>query len=246
MLVAVDVAGRPVEAARDLGGDRFTCPACGGPVLLKRGRVVIAHFAHRPGAQCWSEPESVHHLRAKHLLATRFRSHGYRVRLEETHHEHGRRVDVAVTVPSGHRVAVEVQDSAISVETAKARTRIDKRLGFFATLWVFTDRRAAALLAVSVPAGVVHRAESRVPKEMLWVDNRYRQGLFVLDLTASAVWNLRLDEVYTRESCDPEGTTHYYQPRTLRCITCYPTTFALTARPGRYHGEWAVIFAPFS
>ncbi len=77
-LVGLDT-GRPVEAARDLAGDRFTCPACGGPVLLKRGRVVIAHFAHRPGAECWSEPESVHHLRAQHLLATRFRGHGYRV-----------------------------------------------------------------------------------------------------------------------------------------------------------------------
>jgi competence CoiA-like predicted nuclease len=125
VLVALEVTGERVEAAHELAGDRFTCPACAGPMVLKRGRVTIAHFAHfahfahLPGAECWSEPESVTHLRAKRLLAERFREQGYQVRLEETHHRHGRRVDVAVTMPTGHRVAVEVQDSAIAVEEAK-------------------------------------------------------------------------------------------------------------------------------
>lgn len=242
MLVALNAGAAPVEAARDLVDTRYTCPACAGQVLLKRGRVKIAHFAHVPGAECWSESESVTHLRAKHLLAERFRSQGHHVRLEEIHYQHGRRVDVAVTTPSGHRVAVEVQDSAISVEDAKARTRLDRRLGFLGTLWVFTDRRAHALLAVAQPPGSDNYIECRVPKEMLWVDNRFGQGVFVLDVDDAAVWHLRLGSAFEREGYDEYGDVHYYQPRTLKHVTCTPAEFDLTFLPGRYTNEWAVVF----
>jgi hypothetical protein len=71
-------------------------------------------------------------------------------------------------LPTGHRVAIEVQDSAIAVEEMKVRTRIDRRLGFLATLWVFTDKRARALLAVAQPPGEGKYIECRVPQEMLW------------------------------------------------------------------------------
>lgn len=33
-------------------------------------------LAHLPGSECWSEPEIVTHLRAKQLLAHRFRGWG--------------------------------------------------------------------------------------------------------------------------------------------------------------------------
>lgn len=241
MLVALDTTREPIEATRELVGDRFTCPACSGPMLLKRGQVKIAHFAHLPGAECWSEPESVTHLRAKQLLAERFREQGYQVRLEETHHRHGRRVDVAVTMPTGHRVAVEVQNSAIAVDEAKARTRLDQRLGFLGTLWVFTHQRAQILLNAAQPEADI---EIRVPKEVLWVDNRFGQGVFVLDVDAGAVWRLTLGSAFEREGYDQDGNTHFYQPRTLKYVTSTPAAFALTCRPGRYDKEWAVIFAP--
>ncbi|MCP2168225.1 competence protein CoiA family protein [Goodfellowiella coeruleoviolacea] len=186
------------------------------------------------------------HLRAKHLLAHRFRGQGYQVQLEETHVQHGRRVDVAVAMPSGHRVAVEAQDSAIPVERAKARTRLDRhRLGFLGTLWVFTDNRARSLLAAAQPPGYdLVDIECRVPREMLWGDNRFGQGVFVIDVDAEEVWNLRLSSAVERTGYDEDGIPHSYQPRTLKNIISTPATFALTCRPGRYEKEWAVIFAP--
>lgn len=243
MLIANDVNGRPVEAARDLPVGTFGCPACDGPMLLKRGRVKVPHFAHLPGAECWSEAESVSHLRSKHLLAEKFRRLGYEVRLEETHRDQGRRVDVAVTVgDKGHRVAVEVQDSAIAVETMKARTRIDRALGFLGTMWVFTDKRAQALLSVADTD-----VEVKIPNEMLWVDRRYQQGIFVLDLGAEAAWNIELGPPHLRHSewYDQDGNecASSYAPRTLRCPIRHAANFALTCRPGRYPKEWAVVFA---
>src|SRR5688572_1558295 len=83
-------------------------------------------------------------MRAKLLLADRFREQDYHVVLEERHTDGHRRVDVAVTVPGRHgpeRVAVEVQDTAISVNELKRRTNLNRQAGFFATVWVFTSNR---------------------------------------------------------------------------------------------------------
>lgn len=86
-------------------------------------------------------------------------------------------------------------------------------------MWVFTDKRARILLAVAQPPGEGEYIECRVPKEMLWVNNRYRQGVFVLDVDAEAVWNPRLHSAFTREGHDEDGDLHYYQPRTLKQVT---------------------------
>lgn len=148
-----------VEASRSLAGGDFHCSLCGGAVILKRGRVKVAHFAHQPGAECDYAGESVPHLLAKRVLADQFRCLDYIVELEEPHPAVSRRVDVAVTVPpSGARIAVEVQDSPIKVDEMKRRIQADKRSGFFGTVWVFTSRRAARLLG----AKTTH--EVRVPK----------------------------------------------------------------------------------
>lgn len=239
MLVAHDPAGQPIEASRDLVDSEFRCPTCDWPVQLKRGRVKVAHFAHLPGAECWSEPESVTHLRAKQLLAARFRLFGYQVRLEEVHHQAGRRVDVAATVPTSNgppvRVAVEVQDSAIAVEEMKSRTRIDRNLGFLGTVWVFTDKRARAVLALA--DGDI---ETRIPKELLWVDNRFRQGVFMLDVDAEEMWNVTLSAASTRYPDWDDGFG--YTPKTLRYPKRRPASFALNWRPGRYANEWAIVF----
>ncbi|MGJ3224032.1 competence protein CoiA [Micromonospora aurantiaca (nom. illeg.)] len=135
-----------VEAGKDLTPGDFRCLECAWPVVLKRGRVKVPHFAHQPGSPaCASGGESVTHMRAKTLLARRFRAQGYEVVLEEAHPAQQRRVDVAVTLidraGAARRIAVEIQDSAIAVDEMKRRTTADRHAGFFATLWVFTLSR---------------------------------------------------------------------------------------------------------
>ncbi len=242
MLVAQNPSGERVEAARDLAADAYTCPLCAGAVILKRGRVKVAHFAHTPGAICdWARESLSHHL-AKRVLADRFRALGYAVELEEPHPGANRRVDVAVTMPTGHRVAVEVQDSAISVEEMKRRNRADQRSGFFGTVWVFTSKRTARLLTAR------EDDEVRVPNEIRWVQNRYGQGVFVIDENSGRMWRCHFGRVvrpgeshewYT-EHGELTGVDH--PDRTLRSTKTVSRTevgFTLTSRRARYDKPWS-------
>jgi len=249
MLVAQCLSGERVEAARDLPDGTFACPHCSTAVILKRGRVKVAHFAHAPGAVCDWARESATHLLAKRVLADQFRALGYTVNLEESHPKETRRVDVAVTVPSGHRVAVEIQDSAISVAEMKRRNAADRRSGFFGTVWVFTSARAYRLMIV----GAAH--EVRVPDEMRWLANRYGLGIFVINERDGQMWRCQFGAVVrdggSSEWYTPEGelTGEDYPSRmlrTMKTVTATETGFALTARRSRYdkpgHADWAVVF----
>lgn len=59
----------PNDAARD---DEHRCPQCGDLVVLRRGEVKRAHFAHKPSATC--SAETVEHIVAKHAVAEAARS----------------------------------------------------------------------------------------------------------------------------------------------------------------------------
>jgi hypothetical protein len=247
MLVARTPFGVPVEATRELTPGAYACPLCSASVILKPGRVKVAHFAHTPGADCAAAGESIRHLAAKRLLADRFRDLGYGVLLEESHPRHARRVDVAVSLPSGHRIAVEVQDSPIEVLEMKRRQNADRAAGFFGTAWVFVGRRAALLLA--------DEGEVRVPPEIRWLANRYQQGVFVLDTDAGQMYRATFGDVFRDGSYvewrDGNGdmTSQDYPGRTLRATKSVghePVGFALTCAPSQYHrpgsDDWAVIF----
>jgi competence CoiA-like predicted nuclease len=147
MLVAHDSTGSRVEASRHTPPSQYFCPACRPRVIAKPGRIKVPHFAHTVTSHCPSAGESVDHLRAKRILAERFRAVGYEVVLEEPHSGE-RRVDVAVTLPHPHhplRYAVEIQNSAIDPREMFRRFLADLESGFWWTAWVFTGSRAAPL-----------------------------------------------------------------------------------------------------
>ncbi len=249
MLVATGPSG-PVEAGREIPTEAFACPVCRDGVILKRGRIKVAHFAHVPGADCGAAGESPRHLLGKRVLADEFRAIGYRVTLEDSYPQMGRRVDVAVAMPTGHRVAVEVQDSPIPVAEMKRRMAADRRLGFFGTAWVFTGRRHDIL---AVPDG----AEVRVPEEMRWLSSRYCKGVFILDGPSGALFQATFGGVYR------EGTsTSWYEPggvlagedypgrflTATRSVNLRPVRFALSPHKSPWHRphrpDWGVGFAP--
>lgn len=227
-----------VEAGKELATGDFRCPECSWPVVLKRGRVKVPHFAHQPGSPvCSSGGESVTHMRAKTLLADRFRAQGYEVLLEEAHPAHQRRVDVAVTLidrtGAPRRVAVEIQDSAIAVDELKRRTVADRHAGFFATMWVFTLNRLRH--ARSVLPGY----ELRLPEEMRYLINRWRTPIAVLDIEHEQLL------LVSTETAVRDGNTYFNQHgdqqwsagrvlKATREIFTYPGEFALTAIQGRY------------
>ena len=248
MLTATRSDGVRVVAVRELDDADFLCPMCESSVTLKRGRVVTPHFAHKPGADCpASEGESPRHLQAKLVLWQWFIKLGYEAQVEETHRDAGRRVDVAATLVDGKgmpwRFAIEAQDSSIQVQTMKDRISLDKRLGYVATGWVFTHHRASRLMTAGSD-------EVRVPDEMLYVENRYRKGVHVIDASTSTMWNLTLsstnreDRSYSWYEQGGQLTGAHYPgrtPKTIKRIERQKVGFRIGVSLGRY-SEYAVHF----
>jgi hypothetical protein len=239
VLVALQVhPGERVEATRELPAAEFLCPSCGWRVILKRGRVKVPHFAHQSGSpECASGGESVTHMSAKALLAREFRAQGYTVELEEAHPQQHRRVDVAVTLTDRtgavRRIAVEIQDSAISVDEVKRRSTADRSAGFFATVWVFTLNRLGGTRSV-LPG-----YELRLPEEMRYLINRWRTPIAVLDVEREQLFLVSTDVAVRVSDAfhNAYGEEQWPTGRTLKSTKeVFPDLgeFTLTAVCGRY------------
>ena len=88
-----------LEAAVCHKGGIFVCPQCKCEVVLKKGRVRIAHFAHKPPIECVAGvPETAAHYRAKLAIRDGLRKRGLTAELEKVilSTEGDRRADVAI------------------------------------------------------------------------------------------------------------------------------------------------------
>jgi competence protein CoiA len=96
------------EAENADRGSAYTCPKCERSVVLERGRIKIAHFAHKPPTDCtWAKGETLAHLEAKKLFKDAFLLRGLRAEVEFVVPSlpNDRRADVMVWSPPGIRVA---------------------------------------------------------------------------------------------------------------------------------------------
>lgn len=120
MLVAMK-AGQLVLADNAHDKTGYSCPGCHEPVILRRGRHKIAHFAHRPGSQCQlGEGETAEHLLGKRQLLQWYRQRGEQVELEVYLPQIAQRPDLLL-IERGHRVAIEFQCSPLSLKRLRER-----------------------------------------------------------------------------------------------------------------------------
>lgn len=61
-------------------GEKYYCPGCGEEVILRRGEVKVAHFAHKSGTNCTQE--SILHKTAKKLIIEVITNYRDRVRIQ--------------------------------------------------------------------------------------------------------------------------------------------------------------------
>ena len=123
MLVA-EHQGVRVEAAAAQRGLSYVCPKCKGVVILKQGRKVIWHFAHKPPTDCsWATGETVAHLEAKKIVRDSLVARGLRAEIEYivTALPGDRRADVMVWSPDEVPVAIELQHTSIGVDEIERR-----------------------------------------------------------------------------------------------------------------------------
>lgn len=70
MLIALNSAGELIDANRALPGS-YTCPICNRPVVLKKGKVKLPHFAHQTLKDCFMytyKKETMAHIEGKYAL----------------------------------------------------------------------------------------------------------------------------------------------------------------------------------
>lgn len=129
MLMAHNSKGDLVSALEigDVRDDTYSCPGCRGSLVLRRGKVMCPHFAHKSLGDChfFSENESEQHLRLKALLYEGLSNHGQEVQIERIFPDLGQIADVFV----GDHLALEVQCSRLPQDRLRERTQSYQEAG---------------------------------------------------------------------------------------------------------------------
>ena len=137
MLIAQGQTGR-VDAAFADRGNEYQCPNCGTVVVLKRGRIITPHFAHKPPVNCdWAAGETIAHMKGKRLIAEAFAARKLKVEMEWVVPAlpSYRRADVMVWTKSGKQVAIELQHTSIGLDEIEARAFAYANAGIIQT-WI--------------------------------------------------------------------------------------------------------------
>jgi competence protein CoiA len=115
---------RHVDPRSDLRAEEVVCPECAWPMIVRHGMLKVAHFAHRPGANCaYGAGETIYHLMGKQFVAEWLRENsGLEVPVEFEWKIANRRADVAQIFPTGWTVAYEIQLASITPADLQARS----------------------------------------------------------------------------------------------------------------------------
>lgn len=121
MLLGLNKNNQYVYAQHASNDERYRCPTCGEELVLKKGKHMVAHFAHKVNITCYQytyNKESVEHLSAKHTIYKAL--HGkYSVNMEYYLSEIKQTPDIIIN----EKHVIEFQFSPISLDTLIKRTR---------------------------------------------------------------------------------------------------------------------------
>jgi competence protein CoiA len=127
-----------IEATTADRGPHYHCPGCRNEVILKRGRIKIAHFAHKPPVECdWAKGETIEHMQAKLAFCNALSRHYSHVEVEKVIPAlpQDRRADVFLLNGQNEKCVIEIQHTAISLDDIERRSATYARENI-AQLWV--------------------------------------------------------------------------------------------------------------
>jgi hypothetical protein len=220
MLVALCEGSRITAAAAERGA-QYHCPSCGKALVLKKGRVVVHHFAHKPPILCdWARGETLAHLEAKRIVHEALTARGVRAELEYTVETlpGDRRADVMAWSPKGRMIAIELQHTSISADEITERAFAYARAGA-AQIWI-------SFLPPQVWKEALKKADGSwlirryAPRQFeLWIDGlTAKAGRWMYDSQASQFWLAKMarHEILEDETIwyAPGGIEHYRAART--------------------------------
>jgi competence protein CoiA len=113
----------------------FVCSLCRREVILRKGKIKVHHFAHKPPVNCsLGKGETEAHHRAKLAIYDALRAEPHVADVELEKDLGGSVADVYARV-SGLPVAIEIQRSSLTVNEIVVRTERYHRVGI-AVIWV--------------------------------------------------------------------------------------------------------------
>ena len=202
-----------IDAADAQRGAAYFCPSqhCGGALILKKGRKVAAHFAHKPPFECqWAHGETQAHMLAKSMFCNALRKRGLKAEIE---HSVGflqavdRRADVMVWSPSGAMVAIELQHTNISVADIEARAFSYAANGV-AQIWVPVASRDFWAKAKPVGDGVWKIEKYNTHEFEKWISGlNMGQEYWIFDPETARVLIANMKE----HRLFREGSRHYHE-----------------------------------
>jgi competence CoiA-like predicted nuclease len=219
MLIALLNYTRVTAAAARRGG-AFYCPSCLKPLVLKKGRVVVHHFAHKPPVMCdWARGETLAHLEAKSVVHKALTARGVRAELEYSLETlpGDRRADVMAWSPKGQMIAIELQHTPISADEIAERAFAYARAGA-AQMWI-------SFLAASVWNEALEKEDGSwlvrryAPKQFEhWIEGlTAKAGRWMYDPQSRHFWLAKMarHEILEEETIwyAPGGIEHYRAAR---------------------------------
>jgi competence CoiA-like predicted nuclease len=219
MLIALLNNTRITAAAAQRGG-AFHCPSCSKALILKKGSVVVHHFAHKPPILCdWARGETLAHLEAKSIVHAALTERGVRAELEyclETL-PGDRRADVMAWSPKGQMIAIELQHTSISADEIAERSFAYARAGA-AQIWIsfLPPQVWKAALDKGDGTWLVRRCAPRQFEH--WIDGLTgKSGIWMYDASSKTLWlgKITPHEIHEEEAIwyAPGGIEHYRAAR---------------------------------
>lgn len=203
MLVAEMNTGR-IDAFTAERGPTYYCPKCRGEVILKKGRKVVHHFAHKPPTTCsWANGETRAHMESKIVLAEALKERGLRAEVEFVVNTllGDRRADVMAWSPKGLQIAFELQHTPIGLSEIERRAVSYSKAGI-AQIWIPFLQAKVWDDGASRPSGwFVERYSPRQFER--WVHGfNGKNGMWMYDPKEKLFWMGRLagHQTYVEES----------------------------------------------
>lgn len=129
-----------VNATDAQRADQYFCPSCSGKVILKRGALKVAHFAHcSHSCAAFSEGETNEHLAGKRLLVRMWQQVTPQVELEAYQADLRQRPDVLCNFTTGQSLALEFQCAPLSISQMIHRST-GYQNAHFKYLWLLGQR----------------------------------------------------------------------------------------------------------
>ena len=190
MLVA-DLLGKRTLAKNADRRPDYVCPNCRNAVILKAGRQVVWHFAHKPPTDCnWAKGETREHLEAKQHFLEEFRSREIRAEVEFIVNTlpGDRRADVMLWSPNNRRFAIELQHTNLSLEDIEARAQSYARAGI-AQIWIPFLHRSVFEKAELCSGGLLIERYAPRPFER-WVHGFHgKNGMWMYAPHTNELWH---------------------------------------------------------